>query len=370
MQSLRTTTEWGTLQSAFYEERLPTMQSQRLLHALLRTSVVLLTMGAGFSFVLGQERNQSPEPRNVIVALDGSGQYTSIQDAIDASRPGDTIRIQPGEYLEDVTIHSKDRLHLIGAGIEQVFIKGRERVGVFHIGKWPYGATHIEISGITIREHGGHAMGMFNGTHITLHDVRIDGMLFGQQVQDVRIENCLIGGSETTGVQFADSQALLAGNLIHDNDHGVTVAGKSIVRLERNVITRNLFEGVIVTDRATGVLLSNTITKNGGGVAFLNLAAGEASGNIVGLNQVGFLIASSSHLTLSYNAVHNTEHNYVKAGSPPLAAPELQSPTDIVVDPQFVDSKRDDFRLQPESRLIGVGTFAYLGALPPIPSGR
>ena len=28
-----------------------------------------------------------------------------------------------------------------------------------------------------------------------------------------------------------------------DNDHGVSVANKSTVRLERNVITRSLFEG-------------------------------------------------------------------------------------------------------------------------------
>jgi hypothetical protein len=182
----------------------------------------------------------------------------------------------------------------------------------------------------------------------------------------VRIERCRIGGSETTGVQFADSQAVLVGNFIHDNDHGVTVAGKSDVRLERNVITRNLFEGVIATDHAKLVLISNTITKNGGGVAFLNAARGEASGNVVGLNQVGFLIAPSSRPTLSYNAVHNSEHNYIRAGDPPIPAPELKSQTDVTVDPQFVDSGRDDFRLARNSGLVRVGTFAYLGALPPV----
>ena len=338
-----------------------------------RSAVVLLAMTLGSFSVSGQESESAKDPgqsRTVTVALDGSGQYKSIQDAIDEAKPGDTIHIQPGEYPEDVTIHSKDRLRLIGAGVEKVTVLGRERVGVFHIGKWPYGATHIEISGLTIREHGGHAMGIFNGKSIVLHDVRINGMLFGQQVQDVHIENCTIGGSETTGVQFADSQAVLIGNLIHDNDHGVTVAGKSSIRLERNVITRNLFEGVLVTDHATAALVSNTITKNGGGVAFLNMASGEASGNVIGLNQVGFLIAPSSHPMLSYNAVHNSEHNYVRAGSPPTAAPELQSQTDLVTEPQFVDSGRDDFRLKPNSRLMHVGKFAYLGALPPVETTR
>ena len=70
---------------------------------------------------------------------------------------------------------------------------------MFHIGKWPYGATNIEISGITVNEHGGHAMGMFNGRGIHFHHARVKGMLFTQQVEDVRIEDCDIGGSETTG---------------------------------------------------------------------------------------------------------------------------------------------------------------------------
>ena len=332
-------------------------------------ATVIMIVSPGTRAALAQDVEPAPmarEPRTVIVAPDGSGQYTSIQEAVDDAKSGDTIRIKAGEYLEDVTIHSKDRLRLIGDGVEKVTVLGRERVGVFHIGKWPYGATQIEISGMTIREHGGHAMGIFNGKSIVLHDVRIKGMLFGQQVQDVRIERCSIGGSETTGVQFADSQAVLVENLIHDNDHGVTVAGKSTVQMERNVITRNLFEGVIVTDNAKAVLISNTITKNGGGVAFLNTARGEASGNVVGLNQVGFLIAPSSHPMLSYNAVHNSQHNYIKAGDAPTPAPELKPETDVTADPQFVDSGRDDFRLTRGSRLVHVGKFAYLGALPPV----
>lgn len=334
---------------------------------------MVLTFPQGSVAAPAQEMPPVPrtsEARTVVVARDGSGQYTSIQDAIDDAKSGDTIRIKAGEYPEDVTIHSKDGLRLIGEGVEKVKVLGRERVGVFHIGKWPYGATQIEISGMTIHEHGGHAMGIFNGKGIVLRDVRINGMLFGQQVQDVRIERCRIGGSETTGVQFADSQAILEDNTIHDNDHGVTVAGKSDIRLERNVITRNLFEGVIVTDSAKAVLVSNTITKNGGGVAFLNTAQGEASGNVIGLNQVGFLIAPSSHPILSYNAVHSSEHNYIKAGVEPTPDPQLKPDTDIAAEPQFVDSSRDDFRLKADSRLVRVGKFAYLGALPPVDTAR
>jgi len=255
----------------------------------------------------------------------------------------------------------------VGAGVDLVTMLGREDVvGVLHVGKWPYGATNIEISGLTINEHGGHALGIFNGSGITLRGLRVNGMLFGQQVQDVRIEDCVIGGSETTGVQFADSQAVLVGNFIHDNDHGVNVAGKSDVRLERNIITRSLFEAVVVMDKAKAVLLSNTLVKNGGGVAFLGSSRSEVSGNVVGYNKVGFLFGDSSFADTSFNALHNAEADYMRAGSPNQAAPELRSASDIAGDPRFVDAEHDDFRLRPDTTLVNKGQFPYLGALPPV----
>jgi parallel beta-helix repeat protein len=310
-------------------------------------------------------QDSAGEPRTLIVALDGTGEFRSIQEAIDAARNGDTIRIKAGRYPEDVIVHSKERLTIIGESRDRVIVLGRDRFGAFHIGKWPYGAEHIEISRLTIKDRGGLAMGMYNGRGIVLRDVRVEGTLFGQQVQDVRVEQSDLGGSETTGVQFADSEAVLVGNLIHDNDHGVTAAGTSRVRLERNIITRNLFEGVVVTDRAEAVVLSNTIVKNGGGAAFLSESRNEVSGNIIGLNKVGVLIAPSSQVRVSFNALYNTEHDYLRAGSPNVPAPELKSESDLTIDPRFVNPAKDDFRLRADTPLIRMGGFAYLGALEP-----
>lgn len=318
----------------------------------------------------GELPQEQRDPRTIVVALDGSGEFRSIQAALDVAGKGDTIRIKAGAYPEDVTIHSKEDLKLIGEGIDTVTILGKDRVGVLHIGKWPYGATNIEISGMTINEHGGHAVGIFNGKGLVLHDLKVRGMLFGQQVQDVRIERCQIGGSETTGVQFADSQALLIGNVIHDNDHGVNIAGKSVVRLERNLITRQLFEAVVVTDQARAVVIANTLVKNGGAAAFLARSQSEVSGNIVSLNKVGFVVALTSQVQFSHNAFSETGERYVRPGTPAVPAPELGNGSDLTADPGFLDPSRDDFRLRTDSPLIKVHDFAYLGALAPVSSER
>jgi len=309
----------------------------------------------------------APGPRTIVVALDGTGDFRSIQEAVDAAAKGDTVFLKPGRYEQDLTIHSKDQLKLVGAGQDKVVLIGREDlVGVLHVGKWPYGATNIEISDMTINEHGGHAVGLFNGRGVVLKRVTVNGMLFSQQVEDARIEDCTIGGSETTGVQFADSQAVVIGNFIHDNDHGVNVAGKSNVRLERNVITRSLFEAVVVNDKAKAVLLSNTLVKNGGGAAFLGQSQSDVSGNVVGLNRVGFLVGASSRAAISYNALYNSDGDYLRAGNPNQPAPELKAQSDITGDPYFVDPAKDDFRLRADTPLIKVGSFPFLGALPPV----
>jgi nitrous oxidase accessory protein NosD len=321
-----------------------------------------MSQAAGTSAV---SETPSRPTRTLTVALDGSGQYRSIQQAVDEAADGDTIAITPGDYYEDVTIHSRERLRLAGAGMDRVTIHGRNRVGSVHIGKWPYGASDVEVSGLTIEQNGGLALGVFNGRGVTFREIRVNGPVFVQRVEDARIERSIIGGSETTGVSLADSGAILIDNFIHDNDHGVTVSGGSAVRLEQNVITRNLFEAVVVMDKARAVLIRNTIVKNGAGIAFQGTSVGEVTGNIVSLNRLGFLVDPASRVRFAYNALHNAEADYVRPGPTLVPAPDLKAESDVVGDPRFVNPDRDDFHLRPDTPLLERGGFSYLGALAP-----
>ena len=337
----------------------------------------ILTIGAlsvllGASPVLAQEPDGSRERipgtgSTWRVALDGSGHFTSIQEAIDQARDGDTVLIKAGRYAEDVTVHSKVGLKVIGEGPEKVFLAGLKRVGTLHIGKWPYGARNVEISGLTVQQHGGLGVGIFNGEGVTLKNLKVNGFVFGQQVQNVHIEHCVIGGSETTGIAFADSQATLIDNLIHDNDHGVSVGGTSIVRLEGNVITRSLFEAVLVADQGNATLLQNTLVKNQGGVKFQDDATGRVAGNIIDDARVGIAWSARNTVNMEHNGLHNIDVKYQIDGQAVSTSLQPHAFSDVYAAPKFVAPHRGDYRLQANSPLLHVGEFPYLGALGPAP---
>ncbi len=244
--------------------------SRRLFRGVLALGWLLLSGGPSWA-----------DGRVVVVAQDGSGAYTEIQSAIDNALPGDTILIKPGRYREDVVVHSKDRLRLVGESRDQVTILGLKRVGAFRIGKWPYGANDIEVRDLTVSQNGGLAVGVFNGTKILLTNIRVQGLLYVQQAKDVRIERSLLGGSETTGVSFSDAQGEVVGNEIRDNDYGVTVAGKSDVRVEGNTIANNMYDAVVFQSGSRGAAVGNRLIKNGGGISVQDGALADLQGNTI-----------------------------------------------------------------------------------------
>ena len=61
-------------------------------------------------------------PRTLVVALDGTGDFVSLQEAVDAAKKGDTVFVKAGRYPQDVTIHSKEKIRFVGAGVVHKFL--------------------------------------------------------------------------------------------------------------------------------------------------------------------------------------------------------------------------------------------------------
>jgi parallel beta-helix repeat protein len=69
--------------------------------------LVTLTLGAGIAGVNLLASEDRP-PETLVVAQDGSGQFTTVAEAVAAARDDDTILVRPGHYVESVVVVGKD----------------------------------------------------------------------------------------------------------------------------------------------------------------------------------------------------------------------------------------------------------------------
>ncbi len=191
--------------------RLPAKVSGGLLCVLVSRIVlltfVLLTLGL------------SLHAATLTVALDGSQDYTVIQDAIDASAHGDTVLVHPGRYIENVRFNGKNitlaSLELITGDRDYVYstiIDGNQSGTVVTVFD---SETRVHIQGFTITN----GSGQYNSAYdMTVGGGVIIARMTGEK--SATIVNCDISGNNATdggGFWGGTFNLHLSGVSIHDN---------------------------------------------------------------------------------------------------------------------------------------------------------
>ncbi|MDD4277894.1 MAG: FlgD immunoglobulin-like domain containing protein [Candidatus Cloacimonetes bacterium] len=139
------------------------------------------------------------------VKQDSSGDYTSIQAALDAADPGDTVLVYPGRYYENLTIQTNDinLMSLEGttgdpAYIDSTIVDGTDSIGGIRVGQFK---IDINIRGFSIT----------NGIGA--------GIALGASSESI-VSNCKIFRRTSTyggGVNIGGATVHLSGVDIYDN---------------------------------------------------------------------------------------------------------------------------------------------------------
>ena len=236
--------------------------------------------------------------------------YTTIQDAINAAQAGDTVRIQPGTYIEQLNITGKNS----GAASET------QRLVVEADPSAPAGSVlltppttqctngHavklqqsklITLRGLTISGAGGQAVSLLGGNNdndaIHLDRLRIfgngssecsGGVTIARGNPDTVIANSLIYANGRNGITFIDADGgphYLVGNTIHGNAwNGLDVARDHVVWLVNNAITGN---GTATgsTGGRVGIRREGSSSPQPAGIRLLNtLVCGNRLGELNG----------------------------------------------------------------------------------------
>ncbi len=220
--------------------------------------------------------------RDIIVGS-GSGQISTIQEAVDVAEAGDVILIKPGTYVENINV-SKERL-TIKPETNNVFIGPKDStVATIILSNVGTTLTGFNIRGNVIANiwasDRSSEYQINNPTHITNNIIEDGGVVVQSESSAVTISGNIISGygidvaccgdyneitnnevsNCSTGIYVYDERNVppISGNKIRNCDVGIHVSGLSY-DLENNEIT-NCSVGVLAGETGGANLTGNKIT--------------------------------------------------------------------------------------------------------------
>jgi hypothetical protein len=309
-----------------------------------------------------------PASSIILVDINGSGDFTSIQKGINASTTGDTVLVMQGMYIENIDFLGKSICVMSQDGPEFTIVDGSQ-------------PTNSEFGSVVTFGSGEDSTSVLSGFTLTggigfwINDrggIRIGGGILCQNASPTIEQNIIKENhaNDGGGIEIAqNSSAIVRRNIIWKNEASTTGPG-----------FRPNGGGIDVVFGANPLIINNTIVQNncigggGDGIGAIFDAAPIIVNNIISDNG-------------SYGGASGI--NSLDGGDPLLLYSNIWINTYsgvsciegcMELDPMFVDPENGDFRLQPGSPCIDMGdpngpldpdgTRADLGALPTYnPSG-
>ena len=275
-----------------------------------RRKRVLLVMGlfilAVSAFALLTSEGASGE-ETIIVDIEGNGNFTSIQDAIESASDDDTILIMEGEYHENVVVNKP--LIIRGERPEDVILNGSGVGNVVRIAPGGNGSRveDLTITGSNLDQSG--SSGILVQAPCTIDDVNIHTTRNGILVQLnsmfrepkdednlVSISNCFIWENQWGVNLQSGSFSMVSRNDINNNHYGI-----QLYQTRRNVVHANTLEGNYLGMR---VLLSenNSIQSNRCSYSETNgIGLSNSHNNTLKYNKLYFNNGSGLHIVFSIN---------------------------------------------------------------------
>jgi parallel beta-helix repeat protein len=207
----------------------------------------------------------------VRVSPDGSGDYTTLGEAVQDAPAGSRILLGAGTYRLDAPLNIGKALSLQGAGMDQTeIVSGGEGYLVRVSGEGPFAAEEI-----TFRHRGEEWADIMvvEGGEVTLTRCRFAGLrgshlsLEGDTTGTVK--ECIVeGGSGSVGIFVKDqARPSLEMNTCSNNGYGIRVSDDAQPSLIGNICRDNTFEGIKYDGNAAGVARQNELSGNRTGIA-------------------------------------------------------------------------------------------------------
>jgi parallel beta-helix repeat protein len=213
-------------------------------------------------------------PGALVVAPDGSGNFRSLEEAVQQARPGAVIYLKAGIHRLKHPLVIDKPLTLIGEGMEttRIVCDGEGCVVEFS-GDGLFSARDLAFVhegtkwGDAVRANKGEVQFyrcLFTGGVWDEANQRGGSglWLYGTARGDVR--ECVASGNEGTGIRVSgEAQPTLEGNTCRENKRsGIAYFGSASGTARNNLCTANKFHGIGVNEQAQPTLEGNTCREN------------------------------------------------------------------------------------------------------------
>ena len=249
----------------------------------------------------------------IITVDDGGGQdYTKIQDAIDNSVDGDTIRVYIGYYNENVVINKS--IKMIGNGSENTIIDSNEYLDVVDIK-----ADYVEISKFLIK---GSGVFYSNGVKLSYNDNnKISNCIISNNHYGLSltfsghniITNCNFINNDV-GTNIVDSciNNIISNCNISDNTRGIYIHSSNYNTFSNCNIVNNSYRGIDLYYSNSNKISSCKISKSrNGGIQIYSSTKNKISDSIITNNRDGIIFSYSNDSVISYCNISNNDEDGV-----------------------------------------------------------
>lgn len=224
-------------------------------------------------------------PDDIIVDVNGSGDYTTIQQGIDNASSGDTIYVYQGIYVENVLVNKT--VTLIGNGTINTTIDGNRNGNPITIETDYINISHFKITNGTIAETNAGILLDDAGNHSTFDNNHIIDNRYG-----IKLVNSAITYNNIT----------VSNNTIEDSRMAIIFDDCERVTAFNNTIQDIDYYGISITNSEYIDIINNTITSpDQANIYVLYSDKGNITGNNMNGSDKGIDIDTGNDFTISNN---------------------------------------------------------------------
>jgi parallel beta-helix repeat protein len=277
--------------------------------------MVLMLLLTGMVMLEFNIQSVKAEPKTWTVDDDGPADFHTIQEAINAANPGDTIFVRNGTYNENVVINKK--VLLFGENKETTIIDAGGVGNVIRVG-----ADGALINGFTLQngDCGVFLESFSNENNITgniLRKYHGSGVYLYLSDHNKIQDNVFTSFSYSAGITLAwgSDSNLVCGNIIVNNTFGVYLSFAAYNNISDNILVSNIQSGIHLKESSGNRICRNNITNNNCGVYLDTSGSNTMEGNTIAKSQwLGiYIYGSGNNLIFHNNLINNSEQVYSSA---------------------------------------------------------